>query len=165
MTVADAHLRPAVAGDAATIARLYMEAADEAVDREPTHFHPPNMEAIQRQYAGKAPSDDEFLVVAEKDEEVVGFVQARLVRPREQETMIRPRTGAFVEELAVASDHRKCGIGRMLVAAVEEWIRERSGELVMLDTGTKNEGARRFYERIGYREIGVVLIKESDPPR
>jgi ribosomal protein S18 acetylase RimI-like enzyme len=77
--------------------------------------------------------------------------------------MIRPRTSAYIEELAVAGGHRRVGIGRRLVGAVEEWGSSRGCELVMLDTGTRNVGARRFYDRIGFREIGVVLVKERGP--
>jgi hypothetical protein len=32
---------------------------------------------------------------------------------------------------------------------------------MMLDTGAKNTAARRFYRvRAGYRDIGVVLVKD-----
>ena len=44
--------------------------------------------------------------------------------------------------------------------AAEGWARERGAEALMLDTGSANVDAQAFYERIGYRPIGVVLIRE-----
>lgn len=51
------------------------------------------------------------------------------------------------------------GAGRALVAAAEAWVRERGFRLVALETGTVNHRARNFYQRLGYGEESVMLVK------
>jgi hypothetical protein len=44
--------------------------------------------------------------------------------------------------------------------AAEAWARLAGAQAMMVDTGAKNSQAQRFYrERMGYRDIGVILIK------
>jgi ribosomal protein S18 acetylase RimI-like enzyme len=49
--------------------------------------------------------------------------------------------------------------------AAEGWARAAGLGLVALDTGAANARARRFYERLGYREESVKLVKELAPRR
>ena len=54
----------------------------------------------------------------------------------------------YVEELAVAEDEQRSGIGRSLVAACEQWLASEGVRTVFvssLDTATG------FYERLGYQ--------------
>lgn len=91
--------------------------------------------------------------VAERDGTVVGFVTVT-ERPH-----FTGRPEAYVGELAVAEDSARSGVGRALMAAVEDWARERGLARVSLDTGAANAGARRFYEALGYEESDVRLTK------
>lgn len=64
--------------------------------------------------------------------------------------------GALPEigSLAVVPAVRGRGIGTRLVAAAEQRVRERGGSAAVLLVAESNDGARRLYERLGYRDTG-----------
>jgi GNAT superfamily N-acetyltransferase len=60
-----------------------------------------------------------------------------------------------IEDLFVADDVRRRGIGTQLLAEAERRVRERSMPRAGLSVGAEtNEAARRLYERLGYRDAG-----------
>ena len=60
---------------------------------------------------------------------------------------------AYLRLLLVAEPHQRGGLGARLLAEAERRAREWANDLVLLVT-TDNTGARRFYERHGYRHAG-----------
>jgi GNAT superfamily N-acetyltransferase len=66
----------------------------------------------------------------------------------------RAFTGAaYLRLLLVADDRQRAGLGAALLAAAETAARAVANHLALLAT-TDNAGARRFYERHGYRHVG-----------
>ncbi len=66
---------------------------------------------------------------------------------------------AYIGELAVCEAAEGAGAGWALLRAAEDWAREHGFSLVVLDTGAANTHARAFYERQGYGEESVRLVK------
>jgi GNAT superfamily N-acetyltransferase len=62
--------------------------------------------------------------------------------------------------LTVTSASQRHGIGTALMRAVEAWAKDAGARIVALDTHVTNQGARRMYSALGYREIGVVMAKD-----
>jgi GNAT superfamily N-acetyltransferase len=60
---------------------------------------------------------------------------------------------AYLRLLLVRAERRRAGVGAALLAAAEAAARVVANHLVLLAT-TDNTGARRFYERQGYRHVG-----------
>ena len=60
---------------------------------------------------------------------------------------------AYLRLLLVAEAHQRAGVGAALLKAAEAAARAVANHLVLLAT-TDNAGARRFYERHGYRHVG-----------
>jgi GNAT superfamily N-acetyltransferase len=148
--------------DAEAVARIYVQASAEAVPREPSHFQVPDAQRVTGRYAKRRIGGEETVLVAERAGEVVGFVDLTIRRSApDAGTMLRRTLVGFVNELAVSEGRRGNGVGAALMAAAEDWAAGAGAEAIMLDTGTKNTGAIRFYERLGYRPIGVTLIKEA----
>lgn len=56
--------------------------------------------------------------------------------------------------LVVASDARGSGAGRSLVAAAEDWARQRGATRLVVTTAVHRSGAHVFYERLGYELTG-----------
>lgn len=67
---------------------------------------------------------------------------------------------AEIGELAVADDVEGQGVGSALLAAAEQWARERGYHFVSLGTGAANTRARAFYAQHGFREEDIRLTKE-----
>jgi GNAT superfamily N-acetyltransferase len=61
-----------------------------------------------------------------------------------------PGPVAVLEELYVTPRLRGRGIGSALLAAVEDAVLERNGELLEINVDDDDSGARRFYEGHGY---------------
>jgi ribosomal protein S18 acetylase RimI-like enzyme len=57
---------------------------------------------------------------------------------------------AAILDIVVFERHRNRGLGAAAVAEVEEWARLRGLSRIVLDVFADNDGAQRFYERIGF---------------
>jgi GNAT superfamily N-acetyltransferase len=60
-----------------------------------------------------------------------------------------------VQDVFVAEERRRQGVGTAVMAATESAIAARGHSLVSLSYGIANDGARAFYEKLGYRNAGV----------
>jgi GNAT superfamily N-acetyltransferase len=89
------------------------------------------------------------VLVAESDGAVVGMAHLA------PSTAANARHRAEVQRVAVADDARGAGVGRLLMAAIEEAALERGLTLLWLTThdGTP---ACAFYEAVGYTKLGVM---------
>jgi len=57
---------------------------------------------------------------------------------------------ALLDELYVVADLRGRGLGSSLLAAAEDAVRRRGGEVLEINVDGEDVDARRFYERHGY---------------
>jgi GNAT superfamily N-acetyltransferase len=60
-----------------------------------------------------------------------------------------------IQDVFVRSDRRRQGIGEAVMLAAESAVADRGHRQVSLSYGVANTAARRFYERLGYRDAGV----------
>ncbi|HEX8066401.1 MAG TPA: GNAT family N-acetyltransferase [Thermoleophilaceae bacterium] len=63
-----------------------------------------------------------------------------------------PADSLYVDALAVAEEHRRRGLARMLLADAERSARELGLASVALETGLGNAAARALYESAGFEE-------------
>jgi GNAT superfamily N-acetyltransferase len=61
---------------------------------------------------------------------------------------------AYLRLLLVADAHQTSGIGSALLRAAEDAAARAGARALILLVTTDNAGARRFYERAGYRHVG-----------
>ena len=92
---------------------------------------------------------DRLLLVAEEDEEVVGMAQLAFSGATNADHR------AEVQRIGVAAEARGRGVGRQLMAAVEEEGR-RSGVTLLWLTTHDDTAACLFYEAIGYTKLGAM---------
>lgn len=90
------------------------------------------------------------LLVGELDGRVVGYLLGF-----EHATFFANGPVAWVEEIAVASTHRRNGIGRALMAGFEQWAISRGSRQIAL--ATRRAGA--FYTALGYGESATYFRK------
>lgn len=61
----------------------------------------------------------------------------------------------YIHIIAVKEEFRNLGIGKILLKFCEETFAKESSKLFLV-VGDFNLGAKRWYESIGYKEIGVI---------
>jgi GNAT superfamily N-acetyltransferase len=107
------------------------------------------------EHALSSPSDDAILFVGEADGSPAGVAYAQTA------------TDYFTSErhghlgiIAVAEAGEGRGVGRALLAAVEQWASERGYRFLTLNVFDGNERARTVYERAGYAPDTIRYVKE-----
>ncbi|MDX2137362.1 MAG: GNAT family N-acetyltransferase [Chloroflexota bacterium] len=70
----------------------------------------------------------------------------------------------WIGGVGVAEMHRRHGIGRGLMQAVQAAARERGMTHIQLEVLTPNENAKRLYEALGYQVTRRLLIIEAAAP-
>ena len=89
-----------------------------------------------------------FLLVAKISGQIAGAVQLDFDLPGNQAHR------AEVSKLIVHPDHRRCGVARALMAALETGARQLGRKLITLDTAS--EGAESLYRALGFETAGVI---------
>lgn len=90
---------------------------------------------------GAALARPDMLVLVADDDGVVGYLLAQL-----QPTFFADAPVAWVQEVMVAPERRRTGVGRALVRAAEEWASARGAAYVSL----ASRRAGDFYLALGY---------------
>jgi len=110
-----------------------------------------NRRLAWRERLGRLQSD-QFVCVAAVEIHVVGFICAYGGQD--------PEWGSFIDNLHVAHDHQREGIGLALMRHAGAWLVSSYGLCgVYLWVWKANAAARRFYEGLGAADAGTVEIK------
>lgn len=86
----------------------------------------------------------EVVFVAEIDKTVIGFIHAEIYKVLYCESMIN------ILGLAVSSNYRKQGAGKLLLTAIEEWAKSLDIKIIRLNSGSSRTDAHSFYTSNGY---------------
>lgn len=120
---------------------------DAIVELDAACFDPPfrfSRRAMQR----FAEAENAWVTIAELDGQLGGFC---IIHRERAEAMDL----GYVVTIDVAQEFRRMRIGERMLADGEAWVRGVGGGGMMLHVFTKNGGAIRFYERMGYGRVGV----------
>ena len=66
------------------------------------------------------------------------------------------REEAHIITIDVLEEHRRSGVGTALLRGLEERLQKRGARRVELETATTNAAGVAFWERHGYRKVGVL---------
>jgi ribosomal protein S18 acetylase RimI-like enzyme len=72
---------------------------------------------------------------------------------------------ATLEDLVVGEEARLKGLGERMVRFIEAEMRSRGVDWLFLESGVRNEGAHRFFERLDYRQTSSVFAKRLSRKR
>ena len=90
-----------------------------------------------------AAGDARIWLIAREEDADVGLVQARRRAP----------TDCLVFSMWVAPGARRSGVGRLLIDSVAEWATGWGARRLVLWVFGANDGAHRFYDRIGFSVV------------
>lgn len=151
-------IRPAVAEDYAGVCAVLDEVDRLHRDQLPWIFREPpepprSLEDIEKLIEDPASA----LFVAEADK-LVG-VAIGFLREAPKFGVFIPQSWCVIDAIGVTASWQRKGVGRDLIRAVEQWGRALDAQWFELGVYDFNEGARRFYERIGYVPVSTKLRK------
>jgi len=115
-------------------------------------------DAYLRWMLGRCATWDGAVFVATVGDAAVGFVSV-WARVPQDELDEPPGEYAAVSGLVVRPAFRRRGIGRRLLAEAERYVRTRGAATLKIGVLTRNVGARRLYERVGFSEYRVQMTK------
>ena len=110
---------------------------------------PENAERYWEQVLQQVQERTRLLLAVREGDEVVGAVQLALATPQ------NGRHRAEVQKLFVHTAHRRQGIAKALLTALETAAREAGRTLLVLDTITGSDAAK-LYPQLGYQSAGVI---------
>ena len=159
---ADVKIRPATPDDVGELADIYQASAEHHMRLDPSLYSTPDYLALKERYGKRLPlPDDEEILVAEMDGEVVGWIDMRLRPATGQPRMMRDAVSAEID-IAVLPQHRGHGVGSLLVDAAEKWAAQHGAAVMTMQTHVANLDAIRFYqERHGFRTTGILMMKRT----
>lgn len=139
-----ASIRPLVPADAPVAARLCVQLGYPATESE-----------MRERIAALQPEAGRRLLAAERDGQLVGWIDAAIERHLHTAPYI------IIGGLVVDESCRGLGLGRLLCAHVERWGREQSIPSVRVRSQAKRLEAHRFYLHQGYGQIKTSFIFEK----
>ena len=101
-----------------------------------------------------AAPEQRTVLVAEYAGDVVGMVTGQLVV-----STAEGGRSLLVEDMVIEAAHRRRGIGRLLLAAVDNWARARGATRLQLLADRENVRALRFYEQMGLRSTQLMCLR------
>ena len=151
-------VREATSEDAAAIQRLARELAETVGDA------PPVEEAVRKRLEELLETPRSQVLVVENGRGVVGAVSF-WIKP----DLAHGDTVVEVPMLVVAEDHRRNGVGRLLMEEVRSIASENGASQIELVTTTANVAAREFYHSLGFVEADVIALEfvgsHDNPPQ
>jgi ribosomal protein S18 acetylase RimI-like enzyme len=149
--------RDATTRDAARIHGLARELAETVGDEPPTE------EAVRARLEELLDEPRARVLVAESEAGIVGGVSF-WIKP----DLAHGDTVVEVPMLVVAEDHRRTGVGKLLMEEVRNVASDNGASQIELVATRSNVTAREFYRSLGFVEAEVVSLEyvgsQEDPP-
>lgn len=148
MNQQDIQVRKAVVADGYSILALLQQIATLHHQLYPNHFPSDNTKYTLADLETIITDPNWLVLVAVQGEVVVGHLFAQLM---EHEW--------FIDDLCVDQKHRAQNIGKQFIESVTQLA---NGKEIQLNVWLKNEGARAFYEKLGFTPLKLVLTNQPE---
>jgi GNAT superfamily N-acetyltransferase len=104
--------------------------------------------------------NESAIFLALNDERTVGLAEVYLRHDEPDALIVERPVYGHLQSLMVLNVYRHQGVGTLLVAACEQWVRERGASEIQLNMWEFEAGPLHFYEYLGYKTLRRTLIKE-----
>ena len=153
-------IRDAQESDASEIPALNTVVQALHFEQRPDRFKPPDREAVLAVVISWLHAENTRAWVAQAGTELVGYVVA-ITSDRPGHAFGRPATVVVLDQLVVAPQARRQGVGRALCEEVLRWAAEQRADRVDLTTWNFNREAQTLFSSLGFT---TDLIQMSRRP-
>jgi GNAT superfamily N-acetyltransferase len=141
------NVRWATSADAASVAGLLAALG-----------YPNAQRGLEKRIASHADSQTAAVFVAVCSDEIIGLASFQLI-PLFHADGFLGRITSFV----VSDSHRRRGVGRLLVSAIEEFADKNGCERIEVTSGDRRDDAHSFYQHLGYEPVSRRFLKIRAP--
>jgi GNAT superfamily N-acetyltransferase len=150
--------------DEAEVTALFAEFNDffPAIDPLGRSISPAGADTVlTKRMIRETASQSGTILVAEVGKEIVGFI-AGIIQTQSAEELLEntPAKAGRVIELFVRSDAQNKGVGKALMQQMEPYFTHQGCGLIYIQVFVPNHHAYAFYQRLGYANRNIDLIKE-----
>jgi aminoglycoside 6'-N-acetyltransferase I len=121
--------------------------------------YPSDERAVAQRLERLSADAKSWVYIALEGERVVGLAAVHVMPLLERDDPIARVTTMVVDENA-----RGRGVGRALLARLEELARAQGCDLIDLTSRYDREGARAFFRRLGFEDTSLRFVKGLDLP-
>ena len=104
---------------------------------------------------------DVAVLVADHEGKVIGYAYAAV---EGYDYMSLRGPAGLLHDVIVDPEHRRRGVGRLLLDATLAYLRSRGAPRVVLSTAVQNEPAQRLFASLGFRRTMIEMTRELDDP-
>ena len=156
----DIRIRPASVADALTLARLNRHVHALHVDAAPTLFRDAPDEDIAAALADMLARDGVHARLAERDDgEAIGYMIA-VVETGAANAFAHARSRVLVDQIAVAPEARRTGVGHRLVDAAAQIARAHGIAHLDAKVWMFNAPSRDFFQAAGFMPRLQILTRD-----
>jgi ribosomal protein S18 acetylase RimI-like enzyme len=155
-------IRKATPKDLAAIGRLGALLVRTHYDFDPKRFIAPSPDTEDRYgwFLGtQLKKPNIIILVADRDGKVIGYTYSGV---EGNDYMALRGPAGVVYDIVVDPDHRKQGVGRLLLDATLEALKAQGAPRAVLSTAERNTDAQRLFERAGFRPTMIEMTRELD---
>lgn len=96
------------------------------------------------------------IMVADMKGQVIGMCTAQLLVSTAEGGVV-----ALIEDLVVANEYRKIGIGKNLLLAIESWAAEKGAKRLQLLADRNNTPALEFYRKMSWNCTQLICLHKK----
>lgn len=149
-------IRRATKADAKRVAELAVKLARQHEDYDARRFARLYDESDAEWYYGsRNETPDEIVLVAEIDNQIVGFAYLQY-EAKDYPNLLE--NAAWLHDIYVEESARTGGTGKLLIEKSVEAAKDLGADKLMLAVAAKNETAREFFARRGFRKTMVEMM-------
>ncbi len=109
-----------------------------------TEIRYPEDDILKVEFTKILKSDNNFVLVAEEDSIVIGYIYVTCFRNQYS-------SGGYIEDLFITEKFLRKGIATKLILAAKEKVNSQGFRKLQLSVNTKNKGALKLYEKLGFK--------------
>lgn len=105
-------------------------------------------------------SREGIIYIASEKEKNIAFIAGTILKQTEEERLAAiPHTDGRVNKLFIKEKYRKKGVGKLLMEKMEEYFKSKDCDLARVEVFDPNVDAHAFYEKLGYRNRVIDMVK------